>query len=423
MESRVQLVFYGEVIQGFKPSDVRDDLGDLLEIDEASRTALFSGARIVLKDSMDFFEAQGYEERLRDLGAYVHVEPDDDDAPPAATADAAPAVRPPDALAKPQLGPPAAPLPVAPAAVALPAVEEQVTCPNCNERQPKRVMCRACGSDIAMALAYKRESETEQRVQRLARARARRGLPGLPGDGGGAADAPSVWGLGMNGRLARLPFVTAFALAVMAVNLLLVYAIPHPSVFKLNLLIFGTVLLIVFAVRLSVLRAHDFNGSGLWAALLFVPYLGVVALLALAALPGSFEENDHGGRPRPGHPLLSALSVVLMTVTLVATYRWIASMVDEVLPAGGPALAIPSQAQIEARLPSPEAMTAFRDEFVSAPVHKAFAASPTGSWGWKSGAASAESAAAGALESCDTQRKAYTRPCELVNVNGGWVSR
>ena len=49
--------------------------------------------------------------------------------------------------------------------------------------------------------------------------------------------------------------------------------------------------------------------------------------------------------------------------------------------------------------------------------------SSTGSWGWKAGAGSSESAAASALESCDAKRKLYTPACELVNVNDSWVQR
>lgn len=420
MDSRVQLVYYGEVIRGFKRSDVRDDLGDLLEIDERSRSALFSGARIVLKTSMDFFEAQGYEERLRELGAHVHIEPDDEaEAGEASTAAAPPAA----VVAAPEPLPEPPPVAAAPAPIVLlpPAVD--VTCPNCGELQPHRIMCRVCGSDIAMALAYKQESEFAGRLQRLAKARARRGLAPQPGDDAAAADAPSAWGLGFSGRLARLPYIAALCWTVLTINLLFVFAVPNPTPFKLYVLILGTLLLIVFGTRLSVLRAHDFNGSGLWALLIWIPYLGAPAALALAALPGTREDNDHGGRPRSGNLLLSALAAVLMTLTLVATYRWIVSMVEVVLPVGGPAVEVPKDAEIVARMPSAQAVTVFRDEYLTGPTNKAFAASPTGSWGWNAGAASPESAAAGALESCDAKRESYSRPCELVSVNGRWVSR
>ncbi len=350
METRVQLVFYGEVIRGFKRSDVRDDLGDLLEIDESSRSALFSGARIVLKSSMDFFEAQGYEERLRELGARVHIEPDDDvegDAPPAALpAPPAPAPAAPEPSSAATLQA-AAPLPEP---VPPPAPPVEVTCPNCGEKQSERVICRACGSDIAMARAYKQESEVTLRLQRLAQARARRGL--APLDDSAAPDAPSAWGLSFAGRLARLPYIAAICWTLLTVNLLFVLAVPNPTPLKLWVLIMGTLLLAVFATRLSVLRAHDFNGSGLWALLLWIPYLNVAAALALTALPGTPEDNDHGGRSRPGNLLLTIVAALLMTLTLVATYRWIATKVEEVLPVGGPAVEVPKDAEVVARMPS-----------------------------------------------------------------------
>ena len=450
MDDQVQLVFFGEVIRGHRRGDVMHDMAELLELDQAECAALFSGARIVLKPRMDFFEAQGYEERLRELGARVHIEPADPDpnAPAAAAqavASSGPAPLPADAAASAQ-GPQAdatgalgraaevgslatpsalgatapitAPAPTAGAAL----VDEEVTCPHCGERQSNRIMCRSCGTDIPMALAHKRETDADARAQRLAQARARRGLPPLAGDGA-AADAPSAWGLGLGGRLARLPYITSMALVVAAINLLFVFAIPHPSPARLYTMIAGTVLLLIFAIRLSVLRAHDFNGSGWWAALLLVPYVGAVVGLALVALPGMREDNDHGGRARPGNPLVAMMAVALMTLMLVATYRWVASMVQEVIPTGAAATPVQTEQQIAARLPSPLAVSAFRDEYMSAPNPKAFAVSPTGSWGWKASAASSEAAAAGALEKCDTKRKLYTPVCELVNVNDGWVQR
>jgi uncharacterized membrane protein YhaH (DUF805 family) len=443
MDSQVQLVFYGEVLRGHRRSDVMHDMGELLELDQAECAALFSGARIVLKASMDFFDAQGYEERLREMGARVHIEPADPepgakpDTTPAASAgaSAAPAASAPAPLGTVASAPapsagatggaPAAPgsgaTPDGAAASALTSAEEEVTCPHCGARQSKRIMCRACGTDIPMALAYKRETEAEARAHRIAQLRARRGLPPLPGEPG--ADAPSTWGVGFSGRIGRLPYITATALVLAGINLLFVYAIPNPSPARLYAMLGGTLLLAIFAVRLGVLRLHDFNGNGWWALLLLVPYAGAAVLLALAALPGMAEENDHGGPPRHGNPIAAMLSVALIVVLLVATYRWVATLVEEVIPTGAAATPVQTEIQIAARLPSPDAVAAFRDQYMAAPVPKAFAVSATGSWDWKAGAPSSEAAAAMALEACDAKRKPYTTPCELVNVNGGWIQR
>ena len=455
MDSQVQLVFFGEVIRGYRRSDVMHDMGELLELDAAECKALFSGARIVLKSAMDFYDAQGYEERLRELGARVHIEPADPE--PGEPAVPAPAVAPPPAAvsspaplaarASAPVPPGPAPIPAAPSpasgvpgplgapsvaggmpgatgvtpGAATPLAEEEVTCPNCGERQSKRIMCRACGTDIPMAIAYKRETEVEARANRLAKVRARRGLPPLPGDAG--ADAPSTWGLGFAGRIGRLPYIAVTALVAMGINLLFVFAIPHPSPARLYTMLAGTLLLLIFGVRLGVLRLHDVNVPGWWALLLLVPYVGAPILLALAALPGMPDENDYGSPPRRGNPLAAMLAVGLMTLLLVATYRWVATLVEEVIPTGAAATPVQTEAQIAARLPSPEAVKAFRDDFLAAAAPKAFAVSASGSWGWKAGATSSEAAAAMALESCDDKRKLYTTACELVNVNGGWIQR
>jgi dienelactone hydrolase len=49
--------------------------------------------------------------------------------------------------------------------------------------------------------------------------------------------------------------------------------------------------------------------------------------------------------------------------------------------------------------------------FLDAPTHKAFATSPSGAWGWRSGRRDAETAAAEALESCSRHSRT---PCSVV---------
>jgi hypothetical protein len=54
-----------------------------------------------------------------------------------------------------------------PAPVAgIPEAALLVTCPNCRERQPMRVLCRACGSDLQRALAAQQEERDQARPAR-----------------------------------------------------------------------------------------------------------------------------------------------------------------------------------------------------------------------------------------------------------------
>ena len=75
METRVQLIFLGEILGGFRLEDVKRSLGELFKLDEAGQARLFSGARVVLKRSVDPAEAQRYVARLAKIGARLYIEP------------------------------------------------------------------------------------------------------------------------------------------------------------------------------------------------------------------------------------------------------------------------------------------------------------------------------------------------------------
>mgnify|MGYP003548495552 CR=1 FL=1 len=80
MASNVQMVFRGEVLDGFAPDEVKRRLAQALKLDEARVAQLFSGARTVLKRSIEPTLARSYVDKLAQLGARVHLEPAD--APP-----------------------------------------------------------------------------------------------------------------------------------------------------------------------------------------------------------------------------------------------------------------------------------------------------------------------------------------------------
>lgn len=58
----------------------------------------------------------------------------------------------------------------------------------------------------------------------------------------------------------------------------------------------GGIFLFLFVpqIALAVRRLHDFNQSGWWAVLLFVPGVNLLFLLALMAIPGTEGENRFG---------------------------------------------------------------------------------------------------------------------------------
>lgn len=61
----------------------------------------------------------------------------------------------------------------------------------------------------------------------------------------------------------------------------------------LALLLFAiSIFVVIFSLSLSVRRLHDINASGLWVLVLFIPLLGHLALLVMAAFP----PNPRGAR-------------------------------------------------------------------------------------------------------------------------------
>lgn len=398
----MHLVFFGETLEGFEREAVKNRLGQLLKLDDAARQKLFSGARMVLKQSIDEAEATRYTANFAKIGARLHMEPVGG---PVRTAPAAPAVTPAAASAVLASAPPLAP------------AEEQVTCPNCGERQSKRILCRSCSTDIPMALAAKEEARREEREARLAESRARRG-EGRTSDSGASGDQPAVFGVGLSGRMARLPYSTACGWAFAALVLVGVFVIQKPSGGRVGIFLVMLLLSLLLMLRWGALRCHDCNRSGFWILLTFVPYLGFVAQLVVSFMPGTHGDNDHGSPARSGSWAKLALSVVAVSLSLVllAKSNW------EVLALGHLQSVTESEdgqpLEVPGTLTSAAARAAFSGPYAEGQNHKAFAVSSSGSWGWKAGAASPRGAVQEAIANCEAERAAYTAPCELINVNG-----
>lgn len=425
-EAQVRLVFAGEILEGFQLDEVKRRVGEAFKLDEARIAAMFSGARTVLKRSLSATEATRYVAQLGRLGARVHIEPLQ--AAPALAVAPAPAAAPPLAAA--------APLP------ALAPLEEEITCPSCGERQSKRVLCRSCATDMPRGIAAKKEEAERARADRLDAARAG-GRWAPPRSAGGevassaTVDAPPLLGLSFEGRLGRISYLNAGVLAWMGIALIGIgAAVLLPmwrSVLMLVPLGLAFLLFFIWALRVTALRLHDFNRSGWWVLVLFIPYVGAIMSLALMVVPGSAEENDYGEKPRRGNVVVAVVVLVVSVIALLAIGRVAMSSYDkysersarragqatETASAADTAADPAAMQQAAQYLSSPAALDAF-SEYARAPTYKAFAASNSGAWGWRSGKTSAREAASSALAACEDNRKPYTSECRLVNVNGQW---
>lgn len=357
----VQLVFAGEVLAGFSHAQVRGKLGHRLRLDEPRLDRLFSGQRVVIKRDLSPAEAAEWVRRFRAIGAVLHAVP----AKPASTRSAAlpapPHATPPRPAAATKAVPPAPvsrslppppdtslmlslvpdselppppppPQPAPPRAAAapsaaVPSAPEEITCPNCGERQSKRVICRACVCDMPRTLAVRQAEAEARRQARLEELRARNeqrlAQEQQPDEDVYEDEIPPLLSLSLQGRMGRVRFLGSNALGLACtlglwVGLFAaVLLVPKAAVMWIGGLI--SLVLMAWCIRLTVLRLHDLNRSGWFALLQLVPGVNAVFSLWLLLWPGSAEENDYGTAVDDAQWLWAVFGVVVFGAVTVAT--------------------------------------------------------------------------------------------------------
>jgi uncharacterized membrane protein YhaH (DUF805 family)/glutaredoxin len=311
-----KLVFSGDILPGHDPDTVKARLLELLRVPPERAERLFSGKPVVIKKGLDADTAQAYRRKLASMGVGIQV----------SAADAPAAMPTPPASATPTLAlePMSSPAdadaeapPPAPGAEA--SVTADMQCPECGRWQPKRTLCLNCGVDMPRILAA-REAQAEE-------ARAMRANGGLDAAASirvsehaplheDAPARPPYFGLSFEGRMSRRTYLTAWSLLTTALFLL---ALPLAVMGAPWLMLPVAVVYLVMALRVSVLRTHDFNWAGWWVLLTLVPLVGVVFSLLLLFFPGSPDENDYGEKPEPtgwGHTLGAVAASVLLPVAV-----------------------------------------------------------------------------------------------------------
>jgi uncharacterized membrane protein YhaH (DUF805 family) len=314
---------------------------------------------------------------------------------------------------------------------------EVITCPNCNERQPKRILCRSCATDMPRAIAAREEEAAAERALRREQALARRGVRSTSTPAASRFSAPldtsddaPLFGLSFNGRISRMRHLLGGLVSLTIAVWLLIFFGLAPGRLTGLLLILGFAFSVVWGCRLTALRLHDAGHSAWWLLLMFVPYLNVIVSLVLLLWPADDGDNEHGSPPQADDsiPAVGALVVLCLSVALgwsmvssalqrqFAEFRD-AAEVEEQADAEEPAL--PAH-ELRRVLHSDEGVAEFQ-RYMGAPSHRAFAVSSGGAWGWHAGAARPDQAAETALADCERRRPPYTGNCRLVHLNDQWA--
>ncbi|WP_141290041.1 DUF805 domain-containing protein, partial [Ideonella azotifigens] len=250
-------------------------------------------------------------------------------------------------------------------------------------------------------------------------------------------DAP-LFGLSFEGRMPRMRYFFSgllFYVGIAGLGILL--ALLPGMIFKGLLGIVGIAVLIVWSLRVTVLRLHDIGQNGWWVLVLLIPIINWIATVALLFYPSEAYENEHGPKPvdDSGRGVVIALGVLILMFALLlslavpAYKRYVDKVHEEMDDDERPEAQqrsddpMPSAAELQSVLHSPRAAERFREEYAHAKGHRAFSVSNDGASGWASGASSIDTAVREALASCDHDRRAYTSECYIVHVDTDWAMR
>jgi uncharacterized membrane protein YhaH (DUF805 family) len=459
MAQQVQLIFAGEVLDGFQAADVRRALGERLKLDEARLDKLFSGGRVIIKRGLTAPVANQWVAQFRAMGAKLHVHDEPLALHPVMAAPPAPAVPAPAPAGPPGLqlvplagDPHAAPAP-APIAAHAAAATEMITCPVCGEEQPKRILCRACAADMPRGIANKLADEEAERARRREEALARRGVRAgseagrrSGGSSGSASrfaadsyrvetDDEPLFGLSFEGRMGRMRYFLGGLLFLLCFAWASILAALLPGMLTGALLVIGLAFGVVWSIRLTVLRLHDIGHTGWWVLATLIPWLGQIVSIVLLLWPGNGEDNEYGPPPSQEGAKAAVAVLVALTLTVAWGFKTAISAFEQKVQelqeeadaegiddedGGLPDAALPPASELRRVLRSDVAVDEFR-RYVGGPGHRAFAISDAGAWGWHSGAARPNQAVDTALGECERRRQPYTPECRVVHLNNEWV--
>lgn len=292
----------GEILPGFDRQTVSQNIVTRLGMSAEQAATLLSGKEFVLKRGLSAEKVSQYLQHLCEAGLRVSAEVETIPVPAQGVATQLPP-SPPQPSAATVANPSPVPGPAALALVEEPVPQvEEIECPRCHEKQPKRTLCRQCALDIPHFMASQESIEAEQRAEAAAAREAdlvRRGLR-KPRYQTEDARPPSVLSLSLSGRFSRRAYLLAVLMRTTLIFLLLTVSIALFGTMKFVVVLpFAIILGLLWGIRDGALRCHDLGWSGWMSLLQLVPLANSVFFLLLLFLPGQAHENDYGDPPPP----------------------------------------------------------------------------------------------------------------------------
>lgn len=290
----VQLVFFGEIAAGHAPAEAKRKLAAALGIAPERIEQVFSGSRVVLKQSLPADEAPRYLAKLERIGILARAEPQLDAAP----------------------GTPPAPVDHA-ARIETSAAAEEIACPKCGTRQPKRTLCLSCSTDMPRFAAAQKLRQDEERAVRIAALKGAASPARDLAETDYAIEGPGLFGASFEGRIGRLSYLVGL-FAIGAACFGAAVAVGTSGLWLLLVpILLGALFL---GLRLAALRCHDIGSSGWWSLVSLVPYAGSLFSLILAIVPGTRGDNEFGRASRPpGAAALASSLLVLVVAGVLAS--------------------------------------------------------------------------------------------------------
>lgn len=303
MENNVNLVCFGEILPGHDREEVKRQLSALLKLSAGQVETVLAGRRVVLKKGLSAQDAPRYQQHLANIGVKVEIEPETPSAPPSVPAPA----------------PQAQPLESAPAGLALePAAPEEITCPKCGERQPKRTLCRSCSLDMPRYLASQQAAKEEAQAAKASD----NGYMRLSAEAQDVVETKTpMFGVDFSGRIGRAGYFTGGVIMITVLVLIMMATFKPESTSGFGFVGLYFLVMIFFGLRLTVLRLHDCGWSGWFVFLFFIPLVNSLLNLILLFMPGNRDDNEYGSQPASlgMAKFFGALAVMFITTSIFSS--------------------------------------------------------------------------------------------------------